>query len=141
MGKTMKIPGTGPVQSTTPRRRGQTSQSSGAFAGELAADKGVKEAAPATAAVSTGMLLSVQEVGDAPDGRRRAVRWGRDILDQLDELRHGLLMGAYPPAKLDNLLAMIRRQQSANTDPNLREILTDIELRAAVELAKLGKYE
>ena len=136
----MKIPGTGPVQATTARRRGQTAQSSGAFAGELAADNGVKEAAPATAVASAGTLLSVQEVGDSLDGRRPAVKRGEDILDRLDELRHGLLIGAFPPAKLDNLLVMIRQQQSNVADPNLREILTEIEVRAAVELAKLGKY-
>ncbi len=140
MGKTMKIPGTGPVQTTTARRRGQPSQSSGAFADELAADNGVKETAPATEVASAGTLLSVQEVGDPLDGRRRAVKRGEDILDRLDELRHGLLIGAFSPVKLDNLLVMIRRQQSSVTDPNLREILAEIEIRAAVELAKLGKY-
>lgn len=136
----MKIPGTGPVQSTTVRRRGQGSQSSGGFAGELAVGNGLKEAAPASGVASTGALLSVQEVGDPVEGRRRAVKRGEDILDRLDELRHGLLTGAYSPAKLDNLLVMIRQQQSHVSDPNLREILADIELRAAVELAKLGKY-
>ena len=65
---------------------------------------------------------------------------GEDILDQLDELKHGLLIGAFSPVKLDNLLVMIRQQQSNVTDPNLREILAEIEVRAAVELAKLGKY-
>lgn len=137
----MKIPGTGPVQSTTARRRGQPQQTSGAFVGELAAEKGAKEAAPATNVASAGTLLSVQEVADPLDGRRRAVKRGENILDRLDELRHGLLIGAFSPAKLDNLLVMIRQQQANVTDPNLREILTDIEVRAAVELAKLGKYE
>ncbi len=140
MGKTMKIPGTGPVQTTTVRRRGQSPQSSGAFAGELATDNSVKEAAPASEVASSGTLLSVQEVGDSLDGRRRAVKRGEDILDRLDELRHGLLIGAFSAAKLDNLLGMIRRQQSNVTDPKLREILNDIEVRAAVELAKLGKF-
>jgi hypothetical protein len=139
VGKQMKIPGTGPVQATTARRRGQPARSSGAFAGELAADKGVKESAPAREVVSAGMLISAQEIGDPLDSRRRAVKRGEDILDQLDELRHGLLLGAYSSAKLDNLLVMIRRQQTSVTDPKLREILAEIEVRAAVELAKLGK--
>ena len=137
----MKIPGTGPVQTTTARRRGQISQSSGAFAGELAADTTVKEAAPAPDVASVGTLLALQEVADPLDSRRRAVKRGEDILDRLDDLRHGLLIGAFSPEKLDNLLVMVRRRQSNVTDPNLREILTDIEVRAAVELAKLGKYE
>lgn len=136
----MKIPGTGPVQTTTARRREQPSKSSDNFAGELAVGNGVKEATASTAMASTGTLLSVQELGEPIDERRRAVLRGEDILDRLDELRHGLLLGTFPPEKLDNLLAMVRQQQSNVVDPNLREILSDIEIRAAVELAKLGKY-
>ena len=141
MGKTMKIPGTGPVQTTPARRLRQSSKSSGAFAGEIAADNGVKESAPAADVAPAAALLSVQEVGDPLlDGRRRAMRRGADILDRLDELRHGLLIGAFSPGKLENLLVLVRRQQSNISDPKLREILAEIEVRAAVELAKLGKY-
>lgn len=135
----MKIPGTGPVQTAIARRRGKTAQSKGAFAGELATDNGVKEATPAKEAASANTLLSIQEVGDSLDGRRRAVKRGEDILERLDELRHGLLVGAYPVEKLDDLLVMVRRQQSSVADPKLRAILADIEIRAAVELAKLGR--
>jgi hypothetical protein len=136
----MKIPGTGPVQTTTTRRRNPSARSSEAFAGELTAENGVKEAGPAAKVVSAGTLLSVQEMGDPLEGRRRAVKRGEDILDRLDELRHGLLVGAFPPAKIENLLVMVRQQRANVADPKLREILADIEVRAAVELAKLGKY-
>ena len=90
------------------------------------------------ASIST--LLSLQEVGDPLNGRRRAIKRAEDLLDKLDELRHGLLTGAFSPAKLDDLLVVVRQQQANITDPKLREILSDIEVRAAVELAKLGKY-
>ena len=136
----MKIPGTGPVQPTTARRRTQSARSAGSFAGELAVDSGVKEARPAADVTSISTLLSVQEVGDPLNGRRRAIKRGEDLLDKLDDLRHGLLTGAFSPAKLDDLLVVIRQQQANITDPKLREILSDIEVRAAVELAKLGKY-
>lgn len=140
MGKTMKIPGTGPVQTTSARRLRQSSKPSGAFAGEIAADNGVKDSAPTADVAPAATLLSIQEVGDSLDGRRRAMRRGEDILDRLDELRHGLLIGAFSADKLDNLLVMVRRQQSNISDPKLRDILAEIEVRAAVELAKLGKY-
>jgi len=136
----MKIPGTGPIQTLSARRRSQPARSSGAFAGELAADKNVKEATSAAGVTSTTTLLSVQEVGDPLDGRRRAVKRGEDILERLDELRHGLLIEAFSPAKLDNLLGIIRQRQSDVTDPHLREIMSEIEVRAAVEPKKLGKY-
>jgi hypothetical protein len=136
----MKIPGTGPVQTTTARRRTQSTKSAGAFAGQLTVDTGAKEVSPTVDVASINTLLTVQEVGDPTNGRRRAIKRGEDLLDRLDELRHGLLIGAYSPAKLDDLLAVVRQQQANITDPKLREILSDIEVRAAVELAKLGKY-
>lgn len=135
----MKISGTGPVTTTPIRRRDQTTRSSGAFAGELKGDSPVQEVAPPTDVASISTLLSAQEVGDPLEERRQAIARGEDLLDRLDELRHGLLIGAYSPAKLDSLLILVRQQQNRVLDPRLREILGDIEVRAAVELAKLGK--
>jgi hypothetical protein len=89
--------------------------------------------------MSVSTLLSAQEVGNPLEERRQAIARGEDLLDHLDALRHGLLIGAFPPEKLDNLLNLVRQQQSRVTDPRLSEILGDIEVRAAVELAKLGK--
>ena len=135
----MKISGTGPVQTPPIRRRDQTSRSSGAFAGELAGDGAVRESAAPTDAAAVSTLLSLQEVADPLAERREAVRRGEDLLDHLDELRHGLLIGAFPEEKLDRLLILVRRQRNQVADPRLREILNDIEVRAAVELAKMGK--
>jgi hypothetical protein len=84
-------------------------------------------------------LLTVQEVGDPLEGRRRAVRRGEDLLDRLDELHMGLLAGTFPAERLDQLLATVRRRRESVADPGLSEILADIELRASVELAKLGR--
>lgn len=135
----MKIFGTGPVQTPAVRRRDQASRSSGAFAGELAGDSAAREAAAPADVADVGSLLSLQEVADPVAERRQAVRRGNDLLDRLDELRHGLLVGAFPAEKLDQLLILVRRQQGRVADPRLREILKDIEIRAAVELAKMGK--
>lgn len=139
MGKKMKIAGTGPVQTTSARRRKESARSADTFAGEIGAEKSVKEASPVMDVTSAASLLTLQEVENFSEGRRRAVKRGMDLLDRLDELRHGLLIGAFPPAKLDHLLAVVRRQQSSISDPKLREILAEIEIRAAVELAKLGR--
>lgn len=135
----MKISGSGPVQTTPIRRRDAASRSSGAFANELAGDIATREAAAPAEPPSIGTLLSIQEVGDPLTERRQAVRRGEDLLERLDELRHGLLIGAYPKEKLDQLLVLVRRQRNRVVDPRLQEVLCDIELRAAVELAKMGK--
>ena len=135
----MKISGTAPVQAASIRRRDQASRSTGTFAGELAGNSALRDTAAPGEVASASALLSVQEMGDSLAERRQAVRRGQDLLDRLDELRHGLLIGAYPHEKLDQLLAVVRRQRARVADPRLREILGDIETRAAVELAKLGK--
>lgn len=135
----MKISGTGPVQTTPVRRREQARPASGGgFADELKGDSAVGAVSSASDASALNALLSVQEVDDPAEERRRAVARGDDILEQLDELRHGLLIGAFPKEKLQRLLTLVRGQHRRVADPGLRAVLEEIELRAEVELAKLG---
>lgn len=61
------------------------------------------------------------------------------MLDLLDDVRHGLLRGAIPVSKLESLLTAVRNQRDHVDDPRLAEILDEIEVRAAVELAKLDR--
>lgn len=137
----MKIGNTGPVNTAPIRRRGKTSSAGTSFAGQVAGDDAVKGLAPAPSIAPTNSLLSVQEVEDPLEQRRRAIQRGEDLLDQLDELRHGLLIGEFPAEKLDRILLMVRNHRDRVTDPGLREILQEIELRAAVELAKMGRMD
>ncbi len=89
-----------------------------------------------TAASGIAGILSIQEVGDATTSRRRAVTHAETLLDRLDELRHGLLMGTLNRDQLVELsrLVVVRREQVDN--PGLVELLDEIDLRAQVELAK-----
>ena len=137
----MKISGSSPVKTPSIQRRERSSRASGSFAGELTGDSAVRETAAPADIATVSTLISVQEVDDPVVGRKRAVKRGEDLLDRLDELRHGLLIGAYSSEKLNQLLVMVRRRQDGVADPQLREILNDIELRAAVELAKMGKTD
>ncbi len=82
-------------------------------------------------------LFALQEV-DVEGERRRAAKRGNDVLDRLEELRMGLLFGHVPKERLHDLLAMVRSRQEKLSDPRLMAVLADIELRAEVELAKLG---
>jgi len=83
-----------------------------------------------------GAILSLQEVDDPATGRRRAVTRAETLLDRLDELRHGLLMGTLNRAQLQELGRLVRVQRDAIDDPGLLAVLDDIDLRAQVELAK-----
>ena len=83
-------------------------------------------------------LLALQEVPDAVARNARGRRRGEDLLDRLDELRLALLTGRLSPGRIHALSAMVAAQKEQVTDPGLSQILEEIELRAAVELAKLG---
>lgn len=88
---------------------------------------------------SVDSVLSVQEVGDHQGGRRRARQHAEQMLDRLEDIRHGLLVGAIPHDRLQELATAVRQQREALDDPHLIEILDEIELRARVELAKFER--
>ncbi len=101
----------------------------------------------ATAAQSTAVnhagsldgLLAVQMEEDGQERRRRQARRGYDLLDGLDKLKAALLSGRVQIAELERLKAMLSARRETTDDPRLDEVLAHIELRAAVELAKLGR--
>lgn len=89
---------------------------------------------------SLSVVLAVQESEDAVHGRRQRARdRGLKMLDYLEEVRLGLLLGVVPREKLEQLAQMVRAKREQVDDPKLTAILDDIELRAAVELAKLSR--
>lgn len=84
-------------------------------------------------------LLALQDVGGPLERKRRAVRRAGRILDVLDEIKVGLLSGEIGGADLERLRRAIRDERDATDDPRLEAVLDDIELRAAVEMAKLDQ--
>ena len=59
------------------------------------------------------------------------------ILDRLEDIRQGLLLGAISQSGLQELARTIREARGETLDPKMSDILYDIELRAKIELAKL----
>ncbi|MBI3451675.1 MAG: flagellar assembly protein FliX [Rhodospirillales bacterium] len=134
----MKIDSSGPVRPSTTVRRSE--RASGARGSEFTRHL---DAPVASASVSGGSplsavdaLLALQEVDDATAGPAKTKQRGDDILDRLDDLRHGLLNGFISRQSLTALATMVRARRERATDPRLQEILGEIELRAEVELAK-----
>lgn len=84
-------------------------------------------------------IVALQAIDNVSERRRRAVRQGSETLDVLDELKIALLSGTVPAAKLERLRALVERFEGHDDEPELRELLRQIDLRARVELAKLGK--
>lgn len=88
---------------------------------------------------SVDALLTLQAVGERPDGSARARERAEELLDRLDEIRLGLLLGTIPATQLEQLSAAIQRKRDHVADPRLAELLDEVDLRARVELAKLGR--
>ena len=83
-------------------------------------------------------LLALQEAPTSTEGRSKGLLRANVMLDTLEELRQGLLLGRVPFSKLQSLATAARERKANVNDSALEEILTEIELRAEVELAKLG---
>jgi hypothetical protein len=86
-------------------------------------------------------ILSVQVMQDAGDqeSRKQSKQYGLELLDRLDEIRDGLLVGAISKDKLIELAQSMRQQRRKSDDPQLNQIIDEIELRAEVEIAKLTR--
>ena len=82
-------------------------------------------------------LLSIQQLENEVMEKKKAIKKGSEILDYLDQLRHGLLRGRLSTMQVKNLAHAVKELQYNVTDPRLLDILSHIETRAAVELAKL----
>ena len=138
----MKIAGTGASKLGSIRRQKRSKGvSEGGFASEL---EGGAEPTPQGGVGSVDVLdgvLAIQEVGDDGDDRRKANAHGESVLQRLEQIRMGLLAGRIPTHLLNELVLSLRERRPEFTDPRLGEILDEIELRASVELAKLGHYD
>ena len=68
--------------------------------------------------------------------RQRLMAYGDDLLERLDDLRIGILLGRFSKEKLTELAQRLRQKREQSDDPNLNDLLSEIELRAEVEIAK-----
>lgn len=84
-----------------------------------------------------GGLLGAQEVDEREARRQKATKRGRFTLEILGNLRDALLMGTLPYSTLAQLERILAEERQTCDDPALQDILNEIEVRAAVEMAKL----
>ncbi len=104
-----------------------------------------KESATATrsagvsAAGPLDTLLAVQAYEEPHERKKRQAKRGHDLLDGLDRLKAALLSGRVQIAELEQIKANLALRRESTDDPRLDDVLAHIELRAAVELAKLGR--
>jgi hypothetical protein len=133
----MRVAQSSSLSSTSLRRDAKAPSGDGRFAEALSGDTATTAAGAPKMVSTVDNLFLLQEVADHVGGRRRAVQRGSSLLDRLDDIRIGLLTGSLPRGQLENLRTMAKNQLDQVDDPQLASILSDIDLRVAVELAKL----
>jgi hypothetical protein len=96
-------------------------------------------AAGSLRAISTvDALIALQGVEDFSERKKRAVAKGRNALDVLDTLKLSWLDGSVDGSTLARLKVAAEGLSEETGDPGLDSVLSEIDLRVAVELAKAG---
>ena len=133
----MKVTGPSGPASTQGSRSAKAAGGFSVPAPGAAAPAGPASAAAGVSGVAgVSALMALQGIEDAVERRRRAVRRGSGLLDRLDELKLALLAGESGEAVLDRLGRSLREERPIDGDAGLDGLLAQIDLRAAVELAK-----
>jgi len=136
----MKINEFGAIIGTPPLKKQGAVSPGGNFA-ELLSEASETETAPpvfdVAATSALGNMLALQEISEEDIKRKKLEQQGHNMLDALEDLRQKLLIGNLPPSVLQNIGRQMSIQKQFVSDPRLMEIIDDIELRTAVELAKL----
>ena len=126
-----------PLRPAGATRRKEATRSSGSgFTVPAGRATGPSGPAPGAPLAAPGAVLSLQEVEEAPDGRRRATERGHDMLDELENLRLAMVEGRVSDGALRRLASMVGSAGFEVDDDRLAGVLRDIEVRAAVEIAK-----
>ncbi len=138
----MKVIGTGGVGQAGGSARARPAGGAGfrlPGVGESAGPAQVAGTAGVAGVFGVEALLAMQDVGGPLERRRKAVRRASRLLDVLDGVKIALLDGALGAADLDRLARALREERGSTDDPALEAVLDEIELRAAVEMAKLDQ--
>ena len=107
--------------------------------GEGAAVTSAATTAPTNSLAGMDAILTLQGGEEQPgERRRRFARRGHDLLDGLDRLKASLIMGRVSTRDLQSIAGRLSERAGSSGDPRLDGLIADIELRAAVELAKLS---
>jgi hypothetical protein len=137
----MRIYGPNGTTLGTPAGNARRTSSTGFSLPDAATAPEMRSAAPPKSAGNIDALLALQGVEEDPvERRKRSVVRGRGALDVLDDLKIGLLMGNLEPSTVNRLRDAAASLKSSSGDPGLDTVLSEIELRVEVELAKAGQF-
>ena len=121
----------------SPRR---TSSTGFSLPEDVASTAETRAATAPKATANIDALIAMQGIEEDPaERRRRSVARGRGALDVLDDLKIGLLSGSLDSSTVARLRDAAANLKSSSGDPGLDAVLSEIELRVEVELAKAGR--
>jgi len=133
----MKIePGRNVGSSSSAGKAGKTAAPG--FAPATEAPQRAAAATPTGAVTSLDSILALQGAEDPTQRRARQRRRGAEALDALEELEKGLLLGRAPGGLKAKLEALQGRSEKTG-DEGLDAVLHEIDVRLAVEAAKLER--
>ena len=122
--------------SNTKRSKGTVKSTDLAFTSVLDAELRTEQSTANLKVSTVDVLLPVEPATADSDKKQDSSRASR-ILDRLEDIRQGLLVGAISKPRLEELAGTIKETRETALDPAMSDILDEIELRAKIELAKL----
>jgi hypothetical protein len=137
----MRIYGPNGANLSSPAGNTRRASSTGFALPDATAMPETRAATAPKAAANIDALLALQGIEEDPvERRRRSVQRGRGALDVLDDLKIGLLSGNFDASTVSRLRDAAANLKSTSGDPGLDAVLSEIELRVEVELAKAGQF-
>ena len=121
--------------SNTKRSKGAAESADLAFTSVLDAELKTEQSTPNLKISTVDASLPIEPNKLDSDKRSTSSR-AVLILDRLEDIRQGLLVGAISKPKLQELAGAIKETREAALDAEMNDILDEIELRAKIELAK-----
>ncbi|MEI6573517.1 MAG: flagellar assembly protein FliX [Alphaproteobacteria bacterium] len=124
---------------TSGTARSASAPGSGRF--EIGGDASAANAPSKTiATIGLSAVLALQDEGETPsERRRRQLRRGVRILDALEALERDMVLGRLGEMSFSQLSGALSMVSPRDLDTEGRQILRAIDVRAAVELAKVGR--
>jgi hypothetical protein len=114
--------------------------------GEISYSGVSEDAVPTTETPQAQSLLNLSSIDalflsidESHKDARKAFVYGNHLLDKLEGLKTDIIMGRLSPQRLEDIQDQLKNRTADILDPKLKEIICEIEIRAAVELAKFDK--
>lgn len=134
----MKIESGKGVAPTAGGRKAGPATAAPGFAPSVEAPARTTAVSSTSAVTPLDVILALQSDEPPAQRRRRQAKRGKDALDALEKLERGLLVG-HAPATLKAELESLHFAAAPTGDAGLDAVLNEIDIRLAVEVAKLDR--